>query len=486
MKFANKLFFYMTAVLTIIFAIFGTWMLSNYFTKTIDAEMERTHAESGMFQLMFQSTYYSLTEYGNGYAIGKTMDSIAGSIEKNGNYCMVWTDTKEYYRNIELNQDEMDALLQVAQGLYTLPLYQTEGEDNYRATIEEVNGKYYIFTVYKFKSNSAGEDSNIYLGLCRDITMKYEERNQLINQYCIVLLVLLILGGACIYILSRYITKPIRDLNGVVSEISEGNYQKRCRVDSEDEISELAKNFNIMTDHIVEHMREKELEALQKESFTTAFAHELKTPLTSIIGYADMLNTVDMTEEERREAYYYIYSQGKRLESLAHKLLELAQTDKNPLKTKPIPAKELQENLRATMYPIFKTKNIKADIVMEKGNLDVDKELVLTVFYNLLDNAMKAVGEGGVVQLKGTRLSDGYEVRVMDNGRGIPEEEIPRITEAFYMVDKSRSRKEGGAGIGMTLCHKIMMLHGGEMHIHSKLGEGTMVQLLFYKNGETQ
>lgn len=79
------------------------------------------------------------------------------------------------------------------------------------------------------------------------------------------------------------------------------------------------------------------------------------------------------------------------------------------------------------------------------------------MFYNVLDNAVKAVEEGGFVLLKGTRLADGYEVKVMDNGRGIPEGEIHRITEAFYMVDKSRSRKEGGAGIGMALCQKIMI-----------------------------
>ena len=80
--------------------------------------------------------------------------------------------------------------------------------------------------------------------------------------------------------------------------------------------------------------------------------------------------------------------------------------------------------------------------------------------------------------------NDSYEIKVSDNGRGIPEEEISRITEAFYMVDKSRSRKEGGAGIGMALCQKIISLHNAEMHIHSKIGEGCVVQLLFPKPQE--
>lgn len=100
----------------------------------------------------------------------------------------------------------------------------------------------------------------------------------------------------------------------------------------------------------------------------------------------------------------------------------------------------------------------------------------------MLDNALKAMDKGdkGFILLKGTGLaSGGYEVKVVDNGRGIPREEISRITEAFYMVDKSRSRKEGGAGIGMALCHKIIQLHGGVLQTDSRLGEGTVIKVTF-------
>ncbi len=484
MKFANKLFFIMTALLTVIFAVFGTWMLSSYFGKTIEREMERASAESGMFQMMFENTYYPLIEYGNEYAIGKVMDNISFGIEKNGNFCMVWSDETEYYRNANIGMGEAGEMMAIARDLYSSLLYpENVEEENYRASIREVDGRYYIFTVFRFDVTGYGIISPIFLGMCHDITELYESRNHLINRYCMVLFTLILVGGACIYILSRYITKPIRDLKDVVSEISEGNFEKRCLDTGDDEIGELAKNFNVMADRMVEHMHEKELEALQKESFTTAFAHELKTPLTSIIGYADMLNSVDMTEEEKREAYYYIYSQGKRLENLSHKLLELETVEKNPLKKKTISTKELETNLRTTMRPIFAEKKLKGKIILEKALLDVDKELVLSVFYNLLDNAIKAVEEDGFVLLKGTCLADGYEVKVTDDGRGIPENEIHRITEAFYMVDKSRSRKEGGAGIGMALCQKIVVLHGGKIEIHSKLGEGTIIRILFPNEG---
>jgi len=144
----------------------------------------------------------------------------------------------------------------------------------------------------------------------------------------------------------------------------------------------------------------------------------------------------------------------------------------------------VEENIRATMRPILKERNIKGRIDLEKGTLYGDYELLLSLFYNLLDNAVKAVGEGGFILMKGRFVGNAYEIKVVDNGRGMPKQEIARITEAFYMVDKSRSRKEGGAGIGMALCQKIISLHSAEMHIYSKLGEGTVVQLLFKKQQE--
>ena len=105
----------------------------------------------------------------------------------------------------------------------------------------------------------------------------------------------------------------------------------------------------------------------------------------------------------------------------------------------------------------------------------------MSLLYNLLDNAVKAVEEGGFILMKGSKLTQGYEIKVVDNGRGIPQEEIARITEGFFYMGgiKSRSRKEGGAGIGMALCQKIITLHQGELKIDSKLGEGTVMRLYF-------
>lgn len=473
MKFADKLFFTTTVVLTVIFTVFGIWMLTSYFQKILNRETQQADAESRMLQYLYEMAYQSMEEYGEEYAIERAVDSVASSVKKNSNSCFVWSDDTYYYgdQTSETMKQQSVALAELTGKL--------DEKNTYAYGIRKLDDHYYLFSVCV---SHTGE-TPVYLGVGRDITTVYEDRQNLLNQYRLALCLLLLAGGACIYLLSRYITRPIRILGDVAGRIAEGNYEQRAQYISGDEIGRLAADFNRMADRLVEQMREKELEAKQKEDFTAAFAHELKTPLTSIIGYADMLNSITLTEEERREAYFYIYSQGKRLESLSHKLLELASMENTPLQVKPVHTKELEENIRVTMRPVFKRKQIRSRIILEKSVLHGDRELLLSLFYNLLDNAVKAVEEGGFILFKGTIVEQGYEIKVVDNGRGIPEQEIGRITEAFYMVDKSRSRKEGGAGIGMALCQKIITLHKGILRIDSKLGEGTVVRVWFPSEG---
>ncbi len=468
-KFADKLFLSITALLTVIFMIFGTWMLSSYFQKILNREKEQMRNENRMFLYLYEVNYQAALEFGEEYALQWAAESVAPTVEGNGSQCFVMNQDGTRYFGAWAEEKRFGSLID------ELLEQLQQGPANTVCGIRSLGERRYLLDIGTVET----ESNVIYLGMCKDVSTIYEDRQSLLNQYRFALGGLLVVGGICIYLLSHYMTLPIRRLDKVAEQIAGGNYDKRSADRSRDEIGNLAANFNRMADRLVKQMQEKELEAKQKEDFTAAFAHELKTPLTSIIGYTDMLNTIEMSEEERREAYYYIYSQGKRLESLSHKLLELVSMEKHPLERKKISVKMLEENLRVTMRPIFQAKGIHGKIVMEKAVLLGDFDLLLSLLYNLLDNAVKAVDKDGFILLKGKCLGEGYEIKVVDNGRGIPAEEISRITEAFYMVDKSRSRREGGAGIGMALCQKIIVLHGGTMQIESKLGEGTVMRLLF-------
>lgn len=501
MKFADKLFLMLTALLTLFFTVFGIWMLHSNFSRLLNREIEQGGNEYRMFQYLFEMGYRSVEEYGMDYAVNKTLDSVRTSVEADGSHIFVINQDGAYIYGLDYVE---------ANGLAgEIEILKNAMDDinNYGYSICRSGENHFMLMTAVMED--AGQPV-LCLGLCRDLNAIYDDRREMLTQYQAVLIVLLFLGGLGIYFLSRYITGPIRRLDKLAAKIAEGDYGLRSGDRSEDEIGHLARNFNRMADRLLKELEAKELEAKQKEDFTAAFAHELKTPLTSIIGYADMLNSMKLTEEENREAYFYIYSQGKRLESLSYKLLELVSMDKSPMSFKPVQTKSLEENIRNTVRPIWNERGLRGKIDLERAVLYGDEDLLLSLFYNLLDNAAKAMDKGDLsfILMKGRCVTgDGgadagapdpaglhedagrtggeglpylyYEIKVVDNGRGIPREEIGRVTEAFYMVDKSRSRKEGGAGIGMALCAKIAAMHGARLMIDSRLGEGTVMKLIF-------
>ena len=126
----------------------------------------------------------------------------------------------------------------------------------------------------------------------------------------------------------------------------------------------------------------------------------------------------------------------------------------------------------------MKKKGITLLVDAKPGKVWIEPDLIKTVCMNLLDNAAKAIEENGEISLKGSTLPEGYQIEVTDNGKGIPQEELSRITEAFYMVDKSRSRAQGGAGLGLSICRKIIELHGGTLSFKSEIGKGTSVYIV--------
>ena len=227
--------------------------------------------------------------------------------------------------------------------------------------------------------------------------------------------------------------------------------------------------------------RRVEQEVQRQEAFTAAFAHELKTPLTSIIGYADTIRQMDLSKEETDMCADYIFRQGKRLQTLSYKLLEMTMAEAQKLERKEIPIPELVEELKRVSAVSLTEKQMTLIVDAQSGSIFGDRDLLLSLFLNLIDNARKASEPGGRIWLLGDRLQDGYQITVQDEGRGIEPEELARITEAFYMVDKSRSRKEGGAGLGLALCKKIVELHQAAWRFYGSPGEGFAVTVRFWQ-----
>lgn len=463
MKFFWKIFFAFTSLITIVFSVFGILMVTQSFRISMEKEIEEGNRENRMYQLAFEVNMNALSD---NYRTEQIVRDLAESVISNLN-------AEEY--SYKLYRGKKNLIYENSEYRLTHNLIEEMGENTCVYKVLENNGRKYLVFVCKSVMNGR----TYYLESSQDITEIYEDRDDFYAQYRAMMLGLIIVSSIVIFIVSHFLTRSVVNLSDVTREFADGDYSVRADVNSEDEIGTLAQDFNEMADNLAQKMDELTDAARKQEDFTASFAHELKTPLTSIIGYADMLRTMDMDKEETMEAANYIYSQGKRLESLSFKLLELIVTRNQNYQFKPISMKELLDEIVVITSAGLEQKQITCHSSAEEGEILGEKDLVVSLLVNLVDNARKALAEGGDIWLSGKVIDAGYEVAVQDNGCGMPQEEIDKITEAFYMVDKSRSRKQGGAGLGMTLCSRIVEVHKARWYIRSEVGKGTKIRVVF-------
>jgi len=325
-------------------------------------------------------------------------------------------------------------------------------------------------------------DETVYLENCRDVSALFTQRSAQYRSFFHVMLVLIAVVGALSLLVSHLILLPLGRVSDAVRRMAGGELGQRVPVTSSDELGQLSADFNTMAVQMEGQMEELANAAQRQKDFTGSFAHEIKTPLTSIIGYADLLRSRSMSPEQVRDSAGYIFREGKRLEILSGKLMELIVLDRRDFPKRPISMRAFLEQTGNAMRPALEQADIRLNIEAEEAPAFVEPDLLKTVCLNLLDNARKATEKDGSVSLIGRAEGNGYLIQVTDTGKGIPAEELSRITEPFYMVDKSRARAQGGAGLGLALCQRIVELHGGTMEFESELGRGTTVRI-YLKGG---
>ena len=352
MKFTGKLFLWIMVLVTAAFIAFGMWMLNFSFRQMLEQERQQASQEIRMFQYFLEVGYQSGEEYGEVYALQKAIESMAINVDRTRSNCIVLDGEGACYSGQhELGQ--LSAMVDVNQMI----TFRSGAEDNHY--IWQICEGSHGYELVSMCSSRMGEKT-YYLLISRNIQGIYDTRADTIRQYRVMLLVLLAVAAVCAWVLARYLTQPIRKLGWVAKRIAAGDLSRRSEYHRADEVGELAESFNIMADRLVEQMREKELEAKRQEDFTAAFAHELKTPLTSIIGYAQMLDTMELDPEDHRMASHYIFAQGKRLEQLSHKLLELVSMEKQDFAVKPIKAMVLGKTCGTPCSPSGKCVRCRA------------------------------------------------------------------------------------------------------------------------------
>lgn len=303
----------------------------------------------------------------------------------------------------------------------------------------------------------------------------------LIYQMFAIASVMILVMFMIIWFLLNKAFSPLHKLSESARAMAEGNYCLTIDAKGDDEIGELAKDFNKMSCAIRENIEEIKKSEHNKTVFMGNLTHELRTPLTAIYGYAQTMKAVKLNKNDMDMALDYIESQCIRLNKLSDKMMTLLRIDSdNELTFRKVSVKEIFDSAIAACHVKINDKQVELRVTHNNDYIFADRELMTDVIINLLDNAIKAIDLKGKVSLY-TQRDEDFQIIVEDNGKGIPFEEIDKITEPFYMVDKSRSRKNGGSGLGLAIVTIILKHHDAKLDIHSSVGEGTRMTIHFWE-----
>ena len=279
------------------------------------------------------------------------------------------------------------------------------------------------------------------------------------------------------------ISRPIRELTTAAIEVSKGNLQQNVRIRSRDEIGELARVFNEMTEKLNSLL-------LSRKQMTADIAHELRTPISVILGHAEGIH--DGVIPASPETLEIIREESIRLEHLVNDLRMLALSDAGELELKPnshAPAELIDRTYEHFTYQahargITLNRNVAADL----PEILVDTDRMSQVLCNLMENAIRNTPSGGEITLSANIADKKFvELTVSDTGYGISKNDLDKVFDRLYRTDQSRERDKGGTGLGLALAKMIVEQHGGKIHAESEPGQGTRMVIslpVAIRNGE--
>lgn len=294
--------------------------------------------------------------------------------------------------------------------------------------------------------------------------------NESIRIYLLVIAVPLVFMFAALYIMTYRINRPLKLMSEAAKAMAKGDFSKRIPVTSDDDIGELAASFNQMTNSLAR------LEETRK-SFIANVSHEMRTPMTTIGGFIDGI--IDGTIEPEKQSYYLgiVSSEVKRLSRMVQSMLNLARLESSEfvLKNDTFDLREQILNIVISQEQRIEEKqiDIKGLDALPAVTVNADKDLIYQAVYNLVDNAIKFVDEGGTISFELKVDSSGVGFSITNSGVGIPRGDLPFIFDRFYKLDKSRAANKNSMGLGLYIVKTIIKNHGGTISVASKENEFT-------------
>ncbi|SES19516.1 cell wall metabolism sensor histidine kinase WalK [Psychrobacillus sp. OK032] len=291
--------------------------------------------------------------------------------------------------------------------------------------------------------------------------------------FLIVIVSLLLICLAYISLKSlQRVLKPLAILNEAALDMAAGKYDTRVKMDSQDEVGELAKSFNQMATSIQQ-------EDDKKRNFLSVVSHELRTPISYIKGYGEAFEQGLVPEEKKAEIYTLIVREANRMQKLTNDLLTVARSETlEEVETNPLVLAETIREVVQLLRPMANEKEITFAIsIDEETILCADEQKTKQVLINILENAIRYSPNTSKIAISNKTTKKETTIHIADEGCGIEMEHLTHITERFYRVNKARSRSDGGTGLGLSIAAQLVEVQNGKLAFESEVGKGTTVYI---------
>ncbi len=382
---------------------------------------------------------------------------VSNSYSKKGMHILYYNKNAEFNNSEIINSDKIE--------------YDKVPDAQYYVEEQVIDNSNYIIGTTKISDVR-------YVSIEKNINSVYQKQKDLINNCLYILGISLILIALIAYVISKTLTRPLTRMQKEMKKLSKGNFNINLK-EGHDEFGKLAKNFNNMSKELEKRNNELVESANSKQLFIDNLSHEMNTPLTSIQGYAELMQKANLNDEQKQKYLKYIQDEGKRIQDMYKKLLLLSYKKNSDFEKKDVAMIEVFSEIEDTFKERLNDAEIELIINNQLSTIYGDETLIIMSISNLIKNAMNVSEKNTKIKVNAFSMNDKKYIQVVDQGPGISEENIKKITEPFYRVDKVRSRKNGGAGLGLSICKSIMEMHGGRLLIESEIGKGSIFTLEF-------
>lgn len=463
MKFSTKLLSLYMVIYLVVITVVGITVTENSYQLLRQQEIKRSMSEE---QNIYSNVLlYLLNDNQNSDSLSSYGLSIVELFSGNNSYLEVFDqDLNLIASNSPAVWNQQREELQVA----------ADGEVSIILRHDE-QGNYYLFISNLIEARQ----QKLVLCMVKDINYIEVQRREEYQFFMLAGLLGLLASSLFVAAFGYWLLRPVRELDKAAQNIAAGNYDQRVSVNSNDEIGSLAQQFNRMADEIEGRIQQLQLESVRQQRFIDNLTHESRTPLTSIIGYAELLQKVDYDPALFQKGLNYIHSEGKRMLNLNNMLLDLTFYREKNFELLPQPVLPICREVQEIITVRAAERNITIEVQGDDFVLPLDSDLMKSLLLNLVDNALKASNDNGRIIIGTVLNEDAKVLYVQDFGRGMEAKELEKIKEPFYRVDKARSRKDGGVGLGVAICNQIAHTLQGRLDYESEPNKGTTAKIYF-------